>query len=196
MAVDALEHAVKKEGVSIVRLDPDRKRAFAHLVEQADHVQFADPAFREELGQWLMPAGSHRRDGIPFEEKEYGSDAPFAVVKALRSPSLGDTFGHIEEERVIGAPVVFVLGTHGDDPSAWLTCGEALEALLLHATALGLSAAFFNQCLEVPELRTKVGELVPEVGCPQMVLRIGVPQDAVDHVAPRRNIDEVLEVVS
>jgi hypothetical protein len=88
-----------------------------------------------------------------------------------------------------------VLGTEQDDPPAWLRCGEALEAVLLHATSLGLSGAFLNQALEVPELRQRVSELA-QVNNPQMVLRLGVPAEGVRHVAPRRPLDEVLEIVA
>jgi len=183
------------EGTLAERLDPPRKRALGHLIEEADRLQFGDPAFRAELAGWLTPVGSRRRDGIPFVEKEYGSALPFSVMHALRSPSLGREFGEREEELLLGAPVVFVLGTHGDDPARWLACGQALQAVLLHATALGLSASFLNQVLEIPALRGRVAELVPHLGYPQMVLRLGFPSEPIHRAAPRRDLDEVLEVV-
>jgi len=193
--IDALARAVEAEGTRFARLDPPQKHAIARLIEQADHAQFSNPEFREELSRWLRPFGSFKRDGIPFVEKEYGSGVPFAVVRALRSPGLGDAFGKLEEELVIGAPAVIALGTDSDDPSAWLACGEALEALLLETTALGLSASFLNQVLEIPELRAKFAEIVPGIGWPQMVLRIGVPSEPIEDGAPRRDLDDVLEIV-
>jgi hypothetical protein len=51
-----------------------------------------------------------------------------------------------------------------------------------------------NQVLEVPALRARVAEIVPEVGFPQMVLRIGVPAEPIEHRAPRRNLADVIEV--
>jgi nitroreductase len=194
--IEALAAAAAAEGARMVRLDPEQKRALAHLIEQADQQQFADPGFRDELMQWLAPEGSRRRDGIPFAEKEYGSATPFAQHRAMRSPTLGETFGMIEEVLVQSAPAVVVLGTERDDPPSWFACGEALESVLLHATARGLSAAFLNQVLEIPELRARVAELAPEVGYPQMVLRLGVPAEPIRHAAPRRRLDDVLEIVS
>lgn len=192
--IDVLATAAKAEGATLARLAPVQKSALAALIEEADHEQFADPKFREELSRWLVPQGSHRKDGIPFVEKEYGSTLPFSLVRALRSPTLGDVFGLLEETLVRGAPAVIVLGTQRDDVASWLACGQALEAVLLHATARGLSAAFLNQVLEIPTLRARVAEIAPEVGFPHMVLRIGVPAEPIERRAPRRNVADVIEV--
>jgi nitroreductase len=188
MAAEAAAH-----GATAVRLDPAGKRVLGALIERADQQQFADPAFRAELASWLVPFGSRRRDGIPFVEKEYGSALPFTVMHALRSPSLGDRFGHLEDERVLGAPVVFVIGTPGDDPAQWLACGEALQAVLLRATALGMAVSFLNQVLELPALRGELAGLVPSIGFPQMILRVGYPAEPIHRAAPRRDLADVLE---
>jgi len=193
---DELIEAATEEGATMIRLVPDQKRALAHLIEQADQLQYGDPAFRAELAKWLAPAGSARRDGIPFVEKEYGSALPFTVNRALRSPGFGDTFAKLEEELVTGAPVVLVIGTRSDDPTDWLASGQALEAVLLLATSYGLSAAFLNQVLELPDQRGRVAELLPTVGYPQMVLRLGYPEQEIRHPAPRRPIEDMLEITS
>jgi nitroreductase len=191
---DALAAAASREGATFVRLDPNQKAELARLIEEADQVQLEDKAFRDELGRWLVPPGSHRRDGIPFVEKEYGSALPFAMIRAIRSPALGERFGLLEEALVRGSPLVAVLATEHDDAPSWLACGQALQAVLLHATARGLSAAFLNQVLEVPAARSRVAELIGG-GYPQMVLRIGVPAEPIEHRAPRREIDDVIEIV-
>lgn len=191
--LDALADAAVAEGATLARLDTDAKRALAELVEAADELQLGDPAFRAELSHWLVPFGSRRRDGIPFVEKEYGSPYPFTLMRTLRSPTLGESFGSIEQALVEGAPLVVVLGTPADDRASWLACGQALEAVLLHATAHRLSAAFLNQALEIPDLRARVAELAPAVGYPQMVLRLGIPVEPIHHVAPRRELADVLE---
>lgn len=192
---DGLIQTAALHGVWMERLRPDQKTTIAHLIEEADQLQFSDPAFRHELESWLIPFASRRLDGIPFVEKEYGSALPFTVVRALRSPTLGDRFGKLEEELVMGAPLVAVLGTDNDDPIAWLGSGQALEAVLLHATSLGLSAAFLNQVLELPEMRGRVASLLDRQGYPQMVLRLGFPEEPIHHPSPRRSIDDVLLVV-
>lgn len=192
---DALIQAAADEGVTMVRLSPDQKHRIGTLIDQADRLQYGDPAFRAEISNWLVAFGSSRRDGIPFVEKEFGSALPFTVVRALRSPGLGSEFGKLEEGLVNSAPVVLAIGTHGDTTSDWFQCGEALQAVLLRATALGLSAAFFNQVLEIPGLRSEVVELLPGIGFPQMVFRLGVPEESIHRAAPRRDLSDVLEIV-
>lgn len=196
-AIDAglLAESAKLQGAWMERLHPTQKTKIAALIDEADQLQYGDPAFRRELAHWLGSVASRRRDGIPFVEKEYGSKLPFGVIRALRSPGLGESFGALEEELVNGAPIVAVIGTDSDDPGAWLSSGQALEAVLLHATHLGLSAAFLNQVLELPELRGRVAELLERSGYPQMVLRLGYPDAPVLHAAPRRALDDVLLVV-
>ena len=198
ISADIADHLITTAtawGGSMVRLDPAQKATLGALVDEADRLQYGDPAFRAELASWLAPAGSRRRDGIPFTEKEYGSAIPFSVMRALRSPALGAEFGELEHARVSEAPAVFAIGTRGDVAGDWLGCGEALQAVLLHATMLGLSAAFLNQVLELPGLRGEVAASIPELGFPQMVFRLGVPDEAIHHVAPRRELAEVLEIV-
>ncbi|MFN0250892.1 MAG: Acg family FMN-binding oxidoreductase [Kofleriaceae bacterium] len=193
---EVMAGAAAIEGAVFVRLHPEHKKQLAKIVEKADELQLGDPAFRDELSKWLIPFGSRRKDGIPFVEKEYGSNMPFTMMHTLRSPGLGAKFGTMEEMLVGGSPMVAVIGTRTDDRDAWIACGQALEAVLLHGTARGLSAAFMNQALELPEMRARVAELVPEMQFPQMVLRMGVPAEPLHHPAPRRDLSDVLEICS
>lgn len=193
--VAALAAIAERPGVWLVRLDPEGKRRVAQVIDLADRIQYGDQAFRAELARWLVAAGSRRDDGIPFVEKEYGSSIPFAVMRALRSPDLGADFGRLEEELVRGAPAVLVMGTDGDDARAWLAAGQALEALLLQATARGLSAAFLNQALEIGELRDGVRAVIGHAGHPQMILRLGYPAEPIHHPSPRRDLDDVLRIL-
>ena len=191
-----LARAADAERGTLVRLPPAEKETLALMIEQADRTKYADADFRRELARWLTPVRSPRRDGIPFVEKEYGSALPFSLMRTLRSPHLGEELGEIEVERVHDAPAVFAIGTRTDKPRDWLAAGQALEAVLLHATAMGLSASFLNQVLEVPASRRMVENLLPSVGFPQMILRLGVSAEPVRRPAPRRAIEDVLEVVS
>lgn len=181
------------EGATFARLDPTQKTALAQLIDEADRVHLAHPGYRAELERWLATPGSWRRDGIPFVEKEFGSGLPFTVRHAVESPDFPRRFGELEQRLVEDAPVIAVLGTVGDDPADWLASGQALEAVLLRATALGLSAAFLDQVLEIPELRARVASLVPGIGYPQMVVRLGLAAEPIRRAAPRRSVDDVLE---
>ncbi len=188
---DDLGETAAFHGARFTRLDPVGKASLGELVERCDRLQFSDPEFRRDVEHWLTPFASRRHDGIPFAIKEYGSRLPFTMQHTLRSPSLGQRFGELERELINDAPLVVALGTDSDDPLEWMRCGQALEAVLLHATHLGLSAAFVNQVLEVPELRSEVARLTG-LAYPQMILRLGHPAENTGQRAPRRTLAEVL----
>ncbi len=190
---EQLARAARAARTTMFRLAPDQKERLGALVADADRQQFADPAFRAELRRWLAPPRSRRRDGIPFAEKEYGSSMPFAVARRLRSSHLGEEFGDLERARLRDAPLVIALATEADEPIDWLDCGQALQAVLLHATTLGLSGSFLNQVLEVPDLAMSIDKLLDTDHNVQMLLRIGWAEPT-RTTARRRPLEEVLTV--
>jgi hypothetical protein len=82
-----------------------------------------------------------------------------------------------------------VLSTTRDEPVDWLHAGQALERLLLLATAAGLAASFLNQPLEHDELRSLVRSPTSGVGHSQMILRLGYGDEVPP--TPRRSLAQV-----
>lgn len=189
---DELIHAAAAQRTRMFRLSPRQKAALAELVAECDRRRFAEPAYRAQVGEWLVPAGRLRKDGIPFVEKEFGTDGWFGVKRTLERPELGAELGAIEEHRLLGAPVVAVLSTQADDDIDWLDCGQALQAVLLRATQLGLAAAFVDQLLEYEDLHASVKAITAAELVPQMALRLGYAPP-LERTAPRRDVAEVLE---
>jgi hypothetical protein len=66
-----------------------------------------------------------------------------------------------------------------------------LSHILLRAEVDGVAASFLNQPIEVPELRHKVVALLGQSGCPQVILRMGYPEQQ-DRRTPRRPASEVM----
>jgi hypothetical protein len=95
-----------------------------------------------------------------------------------------------DRQLAAGSPVLAVLGTAEDTPSAWLAAGQALARVLLHARAENVWSSFLNQPIEVATLRPKVKALLKEAGVPQLVLRMGYGQEI--KPTPRRPSAEVL----
>jgi nitroreductase len=188
---DALARAARAGRARMFRLDPHQKAMLGWLVADADRQQFDDPRYRAELARWLVPRTSLRRDGIPFSEKEYGSGRPFAKWWAMRASDLGERFAEVERTRIRDAPLVIALATEADEPLDWLDAGQALEAVLLRATALGLSASFLNQVLEHAELAVAIDQLVDTDLNVQMLLRLGWAPPP-ETPAPRRELYELL----
>jgi nitroreductase len=88
-----------------------------------------------------------------------------------------------------------VLATPSDGPLDRLRAGEALSAVLLAATRLGLATTPLSQALEVDAIRKELRHQVlhiPEY--PQLIIRIGWPATAAAELppTPRRGLRSVL----
>ncbi|MYS47673.1 nitroreductase, partial [Streptomyces sp. SID5998] len=90
------------------------------------------------------------------------------------------------------SPRLAVLSTRGDTPADWLVAGQALERVLLEATAAGLATSLTSHPLESPELRPLARDPVTGRGQVQMVLRLGYGPPG--PATPRRPVADVLDV--
>jgi hypothetical protein len=184
--VDALCAAAKEEGACLVPLDTQALRtAMADLISEADVLLWGDPRWRRELAAWMHPRRRNEGFGIP------GMAHPAAEL-IVRSFDMGQGVGARDAQILQGSPLIAVLGTDEDDAAAWLTAGEALERVLLRACADGLQASFLNQPVVVPALRKRLQALIPQVGIPQLVLRLGYPGSDLEPVR-RRPLEEVIQ---
>lgn len=88
-----------------------------------------------------------------------------------------------------------VLGTTSDGPLSQLRAGEALSAVLLDATELGLAACPLSQPFEVGRTRTLIrDELFGGTLAPQLVLRVGwAPTGPALPPTPRRPVDQAID---
>lgn len=175
-----LRDEARQEGAIFrVVVDSRTRDALAALSEAAEHVQRLDPALVAEAARWAPAPGSHRQDGVhEFSyPREYTRTEPqFAGRDFARGHGWGtgsaDPAGPLRK----GATGVVVLLTTVDDTREdWLRAGQALQRILLLASAEGdLSAAFHTQALEVPELRGFIRTRFCSGDHPQVLLRLGV----------------------
>jgi hypothetical protein len=88
-------------------------------------------------------------------------------------------------------PLIGVLTTHLAGPDAEVQAGQAMQRVLLTATAEGLATSFLSHVVEVPQARDELRRLIGATQQPQVVLRIGrgwpVP------ATPRRSSADLLE---
>jgi hypothetical protein len=157
--------------------------AIADLIAQADHIQWASERYCGELADWVRPNGALEADGIPGYAMGFGEEAPG------RSPDMSTIAAKKDYKLAIVAPALAILGTKGDTPSDWIAAGRALARILLWATAEGVSSSFFNQLIEIVEMRTKLAQAIGTEGFPQIVLRMGYGTEV--RPTPRRPVSEV-----
>ena len=85
-----------------------------------------------------------------------------------------------------------VLSTRGDEVRDWVMAGQALERVLLTATADGLATSLNSQPIEVASLRWLTRDMAGPISMPQAVIRLGYgPRGP---ASPRRPVRDVLVI--
>ena len=184
--LDSLSAAVSKEDswLEVIESEEDRQKV-AELVSEGDSIQWSNPSWRRELAAWMHPR--RRGDGLPV----HTIVRPIAQV-VVRTFDMGNGVGAKDKQLADESPVLAVLGSTGDNVADWLAVGQALEKVLLSAHSQGLQASYLNQPIQVASLRPELKNLLRQKGFPQILLRLGFPEEEID-ATPRRHLDEVIE---
>jgi len=194
--VQALMRATARPfGVELSLYEDDAMRdAVADLVVDADHTQFANPAFRDELASWMHPLTSPAGDGLAGPGFGFPDWATRGAAALRRTFQLGGAVARMDKPNVLGAPLLGVFSTRGDTRGEWIATGRALAAVLHQLTLHGLVNAFLNQPVEVTGIRAQLAVLAAPGRTPQLLSRFGYLKEGValpPHAA-RRPLDEVL----
>ncbi|MEV6681630.1 nitroreductase family protein [Streptomyces erythrochromogenes] len=190
--LDGLRGAARREGCRLTVAGDWHLETLLGLVRDAEHREDIDPLVRAETSAWTSPAqaaSGARRDGVPtgaFGPRS--SRGPSPVRDFGRDAPAADRGRAAFEQR----PQLALLGTPTDTRVDWLRAGQALERVLLRATADGLATSMTSQPLEWPELRWPARDPLDAMGHVQMVLRLGYGPPGPG--APRRPVAEVLEI--
>jgi nitroreductase len=188
--IAALVAAAQQEGARLRFVGTDEERtAVADLIWEGDRIQWADKQFRQELVAWIRPNRSDSRDGIPGYAQGFGDLKSSIGPLAMRAFDLGKQLSEKDRKRALVSPALAVLETDNDLPLDWLAAGQAVCHVLLLARAHGVSASFFNQPIEVRELRPQLRAALNETGFPQLLLRFGYGPEV--KPTPRRPLEEV-----
>lgn len=182
----------------------------AALAEHAE-FRFIDSIHLDTVLQLMSDAASYdRMDPARDAEQRYWTrdtkaDAPVDGVPDYAFGP-GDASGRSTTRDFVGTaalpgrvrvrferrPQLGLLSTNGDRPLDWLRAGQALERVLLSATAKGVCASFATQPLEWPDLRWTLRDPVLGTGHPQMIVRMGY--GPVGPHTPRRPLRQVLVI--
>ena len=182
----ALEQAASVEFATL-RLLGDRDTATVlELAERAGAELAGDVEHQIELQHWI--ATGSQSDGIPAEALPavgQGRPGPVRADLAAAAPAVQRPGGDYEP-----APQIAVLTTARDEPADWLRAGQALQRVLLTATAHGVSTSFLYQPIELRDMRDGLTPGWPWPENPQMLIRFGYGPPPPR--APRRPVDDVL----
>jgi nitroreductase len=165
-----LEGAAAAQGAILRIVDDEWSRAaLLAAIREADARQADLPGYATELATW----SGHRAgdDGVPAANllRDAAAGGP-----AGRRFTAGD-LGPYLDRRADGATLA-VLGTASDDTLCRLRAGEALSAVLLTATTLGLATCPLSQPLEIGSTRRILrDDVLGGTLSPQLILRLGRP---------------------
>ncbi len=185
-----LVREARLEGAGLRPVEDHQRSLVAELVGEGDRVQWSNPRWRAELSAWTRLTSSGRRDGMPAAAHGLSDAAAFLrpVLQWVRDPSRAEA--ERDQRRARTTRALLVLSTPRDGKEEWIAAGEALQRILLRATAAGLTASYLNQAVEVPELRARLRDAVGEAGLPQVMIRLGYGLEVPP--VPRRRVEEVL----
>ncbi|RSN11476.1 hypothetical protein DMB42_12860 [Nonomuraea sp. WAC 01424] len=199
-----LVNAAHDEGATLLLVKGGTARRVLDMVAEADDTLTADPAYRAELARWTRSESGP--DGVPghaagprprmatlpmrdFTTTPLRNGTPPAATPTTPfhdgAPGTRGEVADFEAD-----PQLAALFTRGDGPGDWLRAGQALQRVLLTATAHGVAASMFSQPLDLrpPQHR---GDKAGPFGHVQMLIRFGygppVPR------VPRRPVYEVLD---
>ena len=167
-----------------VYLTDDRhfRRWIDALTLEADRIEFADPAFRKELGYWIG-------QGV------FGSRPLMARLRelAVSHINLGEPVAEQDHAVLASAALLGLITATGDSHLVHVRAGQLFERMWLTATAMGVSVHPMSQTMRRPELRSAVGELLPSPGwTPQHLFRVGFSAREEECHTPRRPVDDVM----
>jgi len=189
--LDVMSIRAAEEGVVVRTAVGISRYHLARAIYDAAARHAADPAYRTELAAW---SGRHLSpDGVPADNAPAPDETPGALPgRPFSDPRLDQAPGATGED---DETVLLVLSTASDDRMSRLRAGEATSAILLTATAYGLSSCPLTEPLEIAGTRDVVRTEVTAGSFPQMVLRLGwAPVNAEPlRATPRRGLDDVLK---
>ena len=184
-----LAEAAHMEGASLTFVEAAETVRLLRVAAEAEQRNRLDTDRGTESRRWVHRSQDDPKDtGLPWVAlgpQDAREAIPMRDFTAARHPE------RLASRDFETAPVIALLRTEHDRRTDWLRAGEALEHVLLVATALGLCASLLHQPMEWSDLRH---ELSPEphlTGHPQMLIRLGYgPQGA---ATPRRLPHDVID---
>lgn len=161
--------------------DLQLKRKVEELIVQADAVEFANPAYREELGYWIGQGAF----GTSWLMSKMGQ-------LAVTYLNMGKSTAKKDAEVLMSSPVLGIICSKTNDRTSQVKVGRVFERLYLTASMLGLGIQPMSQILHIPEIKASVQALLPDKGfIPQQPFRLGYAKPEQAHT-PRRTLQEVL----
>lgn len=185
---NSLRQTARVEQAWMTTVQPAQQSQLRDLLAEAHRSQQNSPLFMAEWARWTgRQAGS--ADGVPAERA--GPRPEQQDIWVMRDFSAGTAPARLRGKDFENDPLIAVIGSFNDLPLSQLQAGQAMQRMLLTATAAGLSASFLSQVVEVPDTRRQLRDLLGGGLWPQTVVRLGYGTAAA--ASPRRDLTDVVD---
>jgi hypothetical protein len=184
-----LGEAAHAEGASLVFPEVTETARLLHLTGEAEHRNRIDADRGTESRRWVQK-GPDDTDGAGLPRTALGPQDARGRIP-LRDFTAERHTERLTAQDFETAPVIALLRTEHDRRTDWLRAGEALEHVLLVATALGLRASLLHQPMEWSDLRRSLSPDPDHTGHAQMLIRLGYGPEG--PATPRRAPDTVFD---
>lgn len=180
-----------EEGICLQTVTPTSRQELIHLITQGAQQLAASVPFREEFVQWSEKASEMFDPETGVTNFPGDVSRHLAYSGTLVSSQNPATLLAAQESRLAQeAPLIVALSSEGDTPLAWLSTGQALAHILLHAATAGVMAAFLNTPIQVKDLRRKTAQVLEMETYPQLILALG--HAPYGQRTPRRSVEDIL----
>ncbi len=164
-----LDLTARLEGADLQWLEDGSRLQWLRLAT-SDAIREDDrsPARTQERQLWV--GGPRSVDGVPTVALGPRADLPDSPVRdmAARPADFRRPVEAFEKD-----PQLAILATRRDGPAEWLRAGQAMQRVLLEATAAGLATSLLNQAIEHDNLRWLLHDPLGAWTRPQAVIRFG-----------------------
>ncbi len=190
--IDLLRHVAASSGVDTYVFDPEQIGFLADAVREAAHVHERSGSFRDEMAAWTTYRNPIGRDGVP----------PTVAVPQVPRAVPVRNFAPDGQPLLEAGPgddrytTYLAFATASDTRADWLRTGEAVSAVLLTATTMGIASSILSEVVEVPGTRALLQEQMAPAGFPQLTVRLGLNASGPElPQTPRRPCTEVITTV-
>jgi nitroreductase len=192
---DSVEPIVRASGkrgpVHVDVLPEEMHPELAKAAEIADSLRLYNTTYQDELHWWTAPF--EQSEGIPYSALVSAAEGDRVAIERTFPPFR-------RPERRLEVPednaTIILLSTDEDQRVDALATGEALSAVLLEATMVGLATCPVTHITEVHVKRDLIRSLLDHDVIPQVLIRVGVVPvtEKAASPTPRRALSEVLRI--
>lgn len=190
-----LESAADVPGVSVLLLTESSKReSILEYVIRGNDAQMGDPAFVEELRDWIRfnPSQALQMGDGLFTRCSGQPTLPTWIGKRVFSRFFTKNAEDVKYARQVrsSAGVAILIGDKADKDH-WVKVGRSFQRFALQATALGIRHSLINQPVEVPSVRADFARWLGAGDVrPDLVVRFGYA--APTPMSMRREVSSVI----